>query len=351
MRAAVCYSLKQVQVEEIPTPGIASGELLVRVEICGLCGSDISKLSDVNRGVGKILGHEMTGIVVEKGKDVGAFSLGQRVVAGHHAPCFECHYCRHGSYSMCAAFKTSNLDPGGFAEYVRIPAANVRHVTLGLPEDLSMEEGSFVEPLACCIRAMRRTPLEAGDTALVLGLGSIGLLMLQLFRLQGAQSVGADFLAERRALATQLGADMVGSPDDPEFLEEIRRRTEGRGPDLVMTATESPQALVQALELVRNGGAVNLFGGIAQPLVELDMAALYKRELTLLSSYSSYPPDFPVALQLLQSRKVRVAEMVTHRYGLDGLDRAIDAMIQKIGIKQIIRPFQREGEGYEGRKG
>jgi L-iditol 2-dehydrogenase len=280
----------------------------------------------------------MTGVVVQTGNDVRDFAVGQRVVAGHHAPCFKCHYCRHGSYSMCAAFKASNLDPGGFAEYVRIPEANVRQVTLALPEDLTFEEGSFVEPLACCLRAVRRSPLQPGDSALVLGLGSIGLLMLQLFRLQEAAGFGADFLPSRRNLAADLGADMVGSPDDPNFLEEILQRTDGRGPDVVMTATESPQALVQALELVRNGGTVNLFGGIARPLVELDMAALYKRELALLSSYSSYPPDFPIALLLLQSRKVRVAEMVTHRYGLEGLGQAIDGMVRKTGIKQVILP-------------
>lgn len=338
MKATACYSLREVRVEEMPVPQIGPGDLLVQVEVCGLCGSDISKLSEVNQGIGKILGHEMTGIVIEKGKDAGGFRVGQRVVAGHHAPCFQCHYCRHGSYSMCAAFKASNLDPGGFAEYVRIPEANVRHVTLAVPEDLSAEEGSFVEPLACCLRATRRSPLAPGDSALVLGLGSIGLLMLQLFSLDQAQAFGADFLPGRRTLASELGADLVGSPADPNFLEEILRRTDGRGPDMVMTATDSPLALAQALELVRRGGTVNLFGGIARPVVELNAEALYKRELTLLSSYSSYPPDFPIALELLRSRRVRVAEMVTHRYGLDGLGQAIQGMLQKDGIKQLILP-------------
>lgn len=338
MKVAACYSLHDVFVEEMPAPALGPDDLLVRVEACGLCGSDISKLTGTNEGIRKILGHEIAGVVVDKGRDVRKFEIGQRVVAGHHTPCFNCHYCRHGNYSMCSAFKASNLDPGGFSEFVRIPAGNAEHVTHRIPDELSFEEGSFAEPLACCLRALRRSPVQPGDVALVLGLGSIGLLILQLFKVFQMHSAGADLVEERQSLARALGADLAGSPADEDFLEELRKHTDGRGPDLVVTATDSPQALNQALALVRDGGTVNLFGGIAKPQVEVDMAGVYRREITLMASYSSSPMEFPQALELLRTGQVRVSEMITHRFGLDGLGQAIEGMLQKVGIKNMILP-------------
>src|SRR5439155_4089309 len=162
-------------------PSITEQELLVKVHGCGLCGSDIIKIVQQAPPPVK-LGHELTGTVVERGRDVTNFAVGQRVVVAHHVPCGTCHYCSHGNYSMCATFKASNIDPCGFAEYIRVPTEHVQHTTLPLPGTLSAEEGSFVEPLACCIRAVRRTPLLAGDSVVVIGLGSIGLLMLQAIK-------------------------------------------------------------------------------------------------------------------------------------------------------------------------
>ena len=338
MKVAACYSLEDVVVEERPIPELGPGDLLVRVEVCGLCGSDLSKLTSVHSAKAQILGHEMTGTVIDLGRDVDKFEIGQRVVAGHHAPCFDCHYCRHANYSMCAAFKSSNLDPGGFAEFVRIPELNVKHVTYQVPTELSYEEGSFTEPLACCVRALRRSRMRPGDVALVLGLGSIGLLILQLFRVFQWVASGADLLPERLQMAQSLGADLVGSPKDFDFLDELRNRTEGRGPDLVITATDSPHALRQALELVRNGGTVNLFGGLRESQVELDMGDAYKREITLMASYSSSPDEFPYALELLRTRQVRVSEMVTHRFPLEGLAQAIAGMLNNEGFKSIVLP-------------
>lgn len=338
MRVAASYSLHDVFLEEMPIPDVGPGDLRVNVEACGLCGSDLSKLTETNQGIRKILGHEIAGVVVEKGKEVETFGVGDRIIAGHHTPCFTCHYCRHGSYSMCAAFKTSNLDPGGFSEFLRIPAANVRHVTHRIPEGLSFEEGTFVEPLACCLRALRRSPTQPGDAALVLGLGSIGLLLLQLFKALRLFAAGADLIAERRDMAQTLGADLVGSPSDERFLSELTDRTQGRGADLVLTASDSPRALAQALELVRDGGTVNLFGGTAKSHMELHLGGIYRREITLMASYSSSPLEFPEALRLLSTHEVRVSEMVTNRFRLDGLGQAIEGMLNNRGIKNIILP-------------
>ena len=178
MKAVIYYSFDDIRLENRHIPSISDSELLVRVHGCGLCGSDIIKIVQ-QAPPPVVLGHELSGTIVERGKAVSNFEVGQRVIVAHHVPCGECHYCKHQNYSMCAEFKTSNIDPCGFAEYIRVPAQHVQQTTLLLPESLNAEEGSFVEPLACCVRAVRRTPLLAEDSVVVMGLGSVGLLMIQ----------------------------------------------------------------------------------------------------------------------------------------------------------------------------
>ncbi|MDQ2717067.1 MAG: alcohol dehydrogenase catalytic domain-containing protein, partial [Chloroflexota bacterium] len=209
MNAVTYYSYDDIRLENRSVPAIADQELLVRIHGCGLCGSDIVKIVQ-QAPPPVVLGHELTGTVVERGRAVSAFALGQRVIVAHHVPCGACHYCRHGNYSMCASFKASNIDPCGFAEYIRVPAPHVQHTTLALPDSLSAEEGSFTEPLACCVRAVRRTPLLAGDSVVVMGLGSVGLLMVQAVKaLADVRVYGIDLLPERLQLARELGADGV----------------------------------------------------------------------------------------------------------------------------------------------
>ena len=201
MRAAVLRDDGRIAPAEWPRPSVGAGELLLRVRGCGLCGSDIAKIVPAPARTPAVLGHEVVGDVVETGPGVAGFGVGDRVVAAHHVPCGECHYCRRGSESMCRAFKASNLDPGGFAEYVRVPPANVRHATFRIPDHLTDEEASFVEPLACCVRAIDRARVEPGDTVVVIGLGSIGCLFVQLARRAGAAVLGVDPLAGRATLA------------------------------------------------------------------------------------------------------------------------------------------------------
>ncbi|HET7341223.1 MAG TPA: alcohol dehydrogenase catalytic domain-containing protein, partial [Methylomirabilota bacterium] len=192
MRAAIFHGGGRLAAGDWPQPTAGRGELLLRVRGCGLCGSDIAKIVAPDTRAPAVLGHEVVGDVIEAGDGVAGFAVGDRVVAAHHVPCGRCHYCRRGSESMCRAFKASNLDPGGFAEYVRVPAANVRHATFRVPEHLGDEEASFVEPLACCLRAVERARVEPGDTAVVVGLGSIGCLFTQLLARAGAAVVGCD---------------------------------------------------------------------------------------------------------------------------------------------------------------
>jgi threonine dehydrogenase-like Zn-dependent dehydrogenase len=181
VNAVIYHSYDDIRIENRPIPSITDSELLVQVHGCGLCGSDILKIAQ-QAPPPVVLGHELTGTIIEKGRTVSNFEVGQRVVVAHHVPCGTCHYCRHQNYSMCADFKASNIDPCGFAEYIRVPAQQVQHMTLLLPETLGAEEASFTEPLACCVRAVRRTPLLDGDTVVVIGSGSVGLLMVQALK-------------------------------------------------------------------------------------------------------------------------------------------------------------------------
>src|SRR5437660_10890699 len=232
VKAAVFRGNGRIAAEDWPRPTIGAGELLLRVRGCGLCGSDIAKIVAPDTRGPAVFGHEVVGDVLEAGEGVAGFAVGDRVVAAHHVPCRQCHYCRRGSESMCRAFKASNLDPGGFAEYVRVPPANVRHATFRIPEHLTDEEASFVEPLACCLRAVDRARVEAGDPALVVGLGSIGCLFTQLLARAGAAVVGADPLGGRAALGREHGAREVG--DAEAAARAARRLSEGRGADHVI---------------------------------------------------------------------------------------------------------------------
>ena len=192
MKAGVYTGAGTLELQEWPEPAAGPGELLVRVRGCGLCGSDILKVTSPETKAPAVFGHEVVGEIARVGAGVSGFHEGQRVVAAHHVPCFACHYCRRGSPSMCRHFKRSNLDPGGFAELCRVPAPNARHATFALPESMSDETASFTEPLACCLRAVKRCRVEPGDAVVVVGLGSIGCLLAQAFALGGAAVFGAD---------------------------------------------------------------------------------------------------------------------------------------------------------------
>jgi L-iditol 2-dehydrogenase len=315
MRAIIYHQHDDIRIEEVPIPVIGPGELLVRVAGCGLCGSDLLKIQQRAAPPVK-LGHELTGVVVERGAGVEAFTPGQRVIVAHHAPCGECHHCTHGNVSMCAAFKSSNLDPCGFAEYVRAPSEHVEHVTLALPEILSDEEGSFTEPLACVVRAVRRSALRAGDLAVVVGLGTVGLLMAQTFRAAGVEVLGLDVLPERLAFASEYGISAVNATE-PEALERVRALSDGRGADLAMLTVGGEPAFRQALGLVRAGGAVHLFAATPGAMAQIEPDEVYHRELTIQATYSSSPDDLRAALDLLASGQARVDGLYSHRLPLE----------------------------------
>lgn len=333
MKAAAHTAPGRITLLEWPTPSIGPGELLLRVRGCGVCGSDLARWRGGTERPA-VLGHEVVGEVVAMGEGMGTppFAEGDRVVAAHHVPCQECHYCRRQSPSMCRTFKASNLDPGGFAELIRVPAPNVRFATFRVPDGMPDEVAVFTEPLACCLRAVRRLGLLPGDTVAILGLGSIGCLLVQLVRRAGARVLGVDPLPDRQTLAVRLGADGAVPPE--AVAEQIAAATEGRGADRVVLAVADPGLVAKALDWVRDGGAIHLFAGEGEAV--LPVGALYHRELTLTATYSASPQDLAEAFALLGEGAVRVAELVSHRIPLERLQEAVGLLHRREALKVFV---------------
>ena len=335
MKAAVFQGDGRVDAGEWPRPTIGPGEVLVKVRGCGLCGSDIAKIVDPATRAPAVFGHEVVGDVVDVGEGVAGFAPGHRVVVAHHVPCGDCHYCRRGSESMCREFKRSQLDPGGFAEYVRVPPANVRSATFRVPDHLSDEEATFVEPLACCLRAVERARVLPGDTAVVVGLGSIGCLFVQLLRRAGAAVIGVDQDAARVMFARRFGVDAAG-PADAAAL--ARRLSEGRGADHVVVTGGGAAVLPWAVETLRDGGAVHYFAGGDGGGLPLALATLYHRELTVTATYSSSPATLQRAFWLIAAGKVDVSGLISHRLPLARLAEGVELMRKREALKVYVTP-------------
>lgn len=335
MKAAVFQGAGRIDAAEWPRPTIGPGELLVKVRGCGLCGSDIAKIVDPATRAPAVFGHEVVGDVTDVGDGVAGFAQGHRVVVAHHVPCGGCHYCRRGSESMCREFKRSHLDPGGFAEYVRVPAANVRAATFRVPDHLSDEEATFVEPLACCVRAVERARVQPGDTVMVVGLGSIGCLFVQLVRRAGATVVGIDQDAARLALARRLDVQAAGPAEGAALARQV---SDGRGADHVIVTGGGTAVLPWAVEALRDGGAVHYFAGGDGAALPVGLATLYHRELTITATYSSSPATLARAFWLIAANKVDVGGLISHRLPLARLSEGVELMRRRQALKVYVTP-------------
>ena len=316
MRVAVYYNNNDVRLEERPRPIIGPGELLIQVEASGICGSDVMEWYRVPSAP-LVLGHEVTGRVVEAGAGVTRLQPGDRVLATHHVPCNTCRYCLTGRHSVCETLRTTHFDPGGFAELVRLPALNVERGTFRLPDGVTSEEGSFIEPLACVVRAQRIAGLRPGQSVAVLGSGISGLLHIQLARAAGAARIFATDLGEfRLEAARRFGADTAIRADD-DVPARIREANEGRLAEQVLVCTAAPPAIAQAFRCVDRGGTILLFAPAAPgSTFPLPLYELWRDGITLVHSYAGPPADLLTALDLVASRRVDTASMVTHRFGL-----------------------------------
>ncbi|MBU0732911.1 MAG: alcohol dehydrogenase catalytic domain-containing protein [Proteobacteria bacterium] len=313
MRVLMYYSNKDVRLEEMPTPQIGPGELLMKVAASGICGSDVMEWYRRDK-VPLVLGHEVAGEVVAVGHGVDKFKPGDRVAATHHVPCNTCHYCLSGHHTVCETLlRGTHFEPGGFAEYIRVPAINVDRGVFHIPEGVTFEEASFMEPLACVLRGQKNARLRPGQTVLVLGSGISGLLHVGLARALGAGLVvAADTIPFRLKKAGEMGADLTLHVDD-EILTSLRRANEGRLADLVIICFDGFIPL--ALRAVEKGGTVLFFAGAAEgatvPATINDL--FWRTEISLTSTYAGAPVDCMTALKLIKEGGVPVLKTVTHR--------------------------------------
>jgi L-iditol 2-dehydrogenase len=327
----------QSHVKEISRPALRDGEILLRVAACGVCFSDVHKLRFRRLENPIVLGHEVAGRVVESRS--AKFDLDERVVVAHHVPCGRCHYCRRGNVSMCAQFKKTNLDPGGFAEFVRVPAEHVENVAFRIADSLTDSEACFMEPLGCCVRAVKRAAVQPTDVVVVLGLGSIGLLLMQLIRHRGAGCIGLDLDPGRQEYARTLGASAAFAASETEFGQYLSEVTNGRGADAVFLTAGTPTLVPETLSWLRPGGTCLVFASLhPESEVRLDWNQLYYREISIVSSYSASPADLREALQLLADRSVRVAEMTGHTFPLEKFSEALAAIESRTILKAIMTP-------------
>jgi len=333
------YNNRDVRLEEMPTPRIGSDEILVSVQASGVCGSDVMEWYRVPKAP-LVLGHEIAGAVVEVGEGVKNFKKGDRVFATHHVPCNTCYHCLRGNHSSCDALRSTHFDPGGFAEYIRVPAINVDRGVFLLPDEVSFEEGSFIEPLGCVIRGQRLARFQAGSSVLIIGSGITGLLHIQLACAQGAgRIIATDINDYRLKAALRLGANAVihANEDVPKSLREVN---DGRLADLVIVCTGSQRAIEQSFNLVERGGSI-LFFAPTDPgtKIPIPFNEIWWAGITMTSSYAASPSDLAIAIELIRSRRVNVKDMITHRLPLAETGRGFQLVAEaKDSIKIIIEP-------------
>jgi len=343
MKAAVYYNNSDIRLQDVPTPKIGGGELLMKVHSSGICGSDVMEWYRIHKAP-LILGHEVAGEVVEAGSGVTNFKVGDHLVATHHVPCFSCHYCLRGHETICDLLLSgTHFDPGGFCEYLRLPAVNVERGAWKLDFNVDYDCASFVEPLACVLRGQRTTGMRQGDSVLVLGSGISGLLHVNLAAATGAGLIAATDISDYRLRAAKrFGADLVIKAD-LDVASLFKEANRGLGADLVIVCTSAAQALKQAMESVERGGTILLFApgpdGFNLPLPINDL--FWRRDVTITTTYAGAPVDCADALELISRKRVMVEDMITHRFGLADTVKGFQLVASgDESIKVIIRPHE-----------
>jgi len=316
MLVAMYYNNQDVRIEEMPKPSLGRGEFLLKMKACGICGSDVMEWYRLKKAP-LVLGHEATGEVDEVGEGEIKFKKGDRVFVSHHVPCNTCRYCLNGHHTVCETLQTTNFSPGGFAEYIRVPAINVQRGTFLLPDEISFEEGTLIEPLACVVRGQRQAGIKPNQHVLILGGGVSGLLHLLLAKQAGASRVVVtDINPYRLNLARELGADLVidAQADVPNKLQES---SEGRCADVVIICTSSLAAFKQAFKSVDRAGRI-LFFATTEPGVEVSVPIndFWRNSINLTHSYGASPQDVAQAIDLLRKGEIKGDKLITHKLNL-----------------------------------
>ena len=335
---AIAYDKKEkLKPTEQETPKINSHEALIKVDACGVCGSDLVKIKNNLIPEGTVLGHEVVGTIVEVGNQIKNWSTEQKVVVAHHVPCLACYYCKSGNFSMCEQFKRTNIVPGGFSEYIKVSKEHLNQTAFLVPKGtVSDHEIALTEPLACCLRAVQRANVSMSNSVLICGLGSIGIMLGKLCALKGAHTLGIDLLEERTRLAKEMGAIHEGYlANSSELKSWVLHQTEGRGSDITFLASGSEKSLNAALALTRSGGTIIVFSSIPNEKGFFNNE-IYYRELSVVGSYSPSPMSLKEAYQMIITQKIKLNQLITDVVSLKELPKKIDKCFKNNTLKMIV---------------
>jgi L-iditol 2-dehydrogenase len=348
MKAQVFRGVNNLSYEEIPIPSLETDEVLVEVGVVGLCQSDIKKILYPLYEPPRIFGHETAGRISAVGSHVKGWKVGQRVAVMHHIPCMHCAYCLNENYSMCDVYKNIsttagfNASGGGFAEYVKVPGHIVRNGGLiPIPDDISFEEASFVEPTNCCLKAVKKAQIAPGQTVLITGAGPIGLMFIMLVKLFGGKAITTDLLPSRIEKALQVGAEAAFDARDPDLSTKIQAITGGLGVDVTLLAVPSDKAFFQALDCTRKGGKILFFAEFPDELeIPINPNILYRREIDLMGSYSSSFKLQNLSADIVFNRRIDVKALISHNYPLQDLSKAVNQAVKPTAdtYKILIHP-------------
>jgi L-iditol 2-dehydrogenase len=352
MKAAVYRGVNDVRMEEVSVPEIGAGEILVRVHTCGICGTDLKKIATGSHSAPRIFGHETSGVVAKVGEGVKKFSAGDRVVVFHHIPCGKCYYCRHKTFAQCETYKkvgcTAGFEAsgGGFAEYVRVMDWIVAQGTVRIPDGVSFEQASFVEPANTCIKGIKTLQLRPGETILVMGQGPIGLILAVLAKRAGARVITSDLYSSRLTMASSFGLNLTIDASKADAVKAVREMTEGRGADAVILAVGGNSLIKPAMDAARPGGRVLLFAQTVRGEATIDPAAVCVDEKTLLGSYSASVDVQEESVRIVMNREMDLERLISHRFPLENGVEALNmaAHPQPDSMKIVIQP----GSAWEG---
>ncbi len=337
MKALLCYNQNEFKLEEIDKPDIQEDEMLIEMIYTGLCGSDIVKIFDPAVKKPAVFGHEVVGRVVKTGKDVTGFKAGDIVVTAHHIPCYQCHYCLHGNHSMCRHFKETNIYPGSFCQYIRLSKEHIKYTTFKIPPDFNLMEALFVEPLACCIRAIDKVVFCKNDIFSVVGTGIIGMLFIQLIKLSGGRVIAIDVDGERLSLASVMGAEYIINPSNQDVIREIKNIST-IGVDIAILTVTNKDTMCEALSYLRDGGTVNIFGASGKgSRFEVNFENVYKRELTIMSSYSATPETLKRAYDIIAGKEINLSPLISEAMPLSDFKNGLDLMLQRKIYKAVFK--------------
>jgi len=341
MKYLMCLTDGSASVLEADVPKIGPGELLVRLNACGVCATDTLKIYNSGYTKPQKLGHECVGTVAEVGQGVSRFQVGQRVAFAHHVPDYGSHFSRFGSAPMDPMFKATNIDPGGFSEFIRLPAVHVQFNVVPVPDTVSDLRAVFMEPLGCCLRALDRVPLRAGQSALIVGVGAIGMLFVPLLRDQTVTTIVSDVRAERLALAQQWGAAAGCVAGQADVAAVCKAHSQGRGVDVVILTALNQTTFDMALAAVRDGGTILIFGGKPGTVLNYDAWKVFLREINLITSYSTTPEVLPRAMRLLERPDYSLEQLISHVFSLDEAAQGFELVYKGQASKVAIVPGDR----------